>query len=117
MTRVFLLFATLLFISQNSKADYIEKGSFICRSSELLDEMISIAVKMNDAKNSGNQERVNSSSLQLASLMMNGQCSIADKKYSASMLDRGFSKHKIRVYDDSGKNFVVWTIVESYHME
>ncbi len=103
-----LLFALFL-MSSFAKADTLKKGAFICKSKELLDEMISIAVNIADAKNgsSGYYE-------QLASLMMNNQCSITDKEYKASMLDSGFSKHKIRLYDDEGNNFVVWTPREDY---
>lgn len=111
---VFIAASTLLFICYSAKADYVKKGAFICRSKELLDEMISASAKYADAKKIGNESRALDEMTPIASLITNGQCSITDKDYKASLLDFGFTKHKIRIYDDKGGNFVVWTISEDY---
>lgn len=117
MKKLFLFVSSVVLLSAfSAKADYVKKGAFICKSSELLNEMTSIAVKIADAKNAGNESKANDYWEQLASLMMNNQCSITDKNYKASMIDSGFSKHKIRVYYE-GTNMAVWTAVEDYVRE
>lgn len=111
----FLVLANILFLYNfDAKADHIVKGVFICKSKDLLDEITSIAIRIDNAKKSGDEDKIEEGKRAARSLIINGQCSLTDKVYKAQLLDFGFTKHKIRIYDDKGGNFVVWALKEDY---
>jgi hypothetical protein len=116
MKNILASFLVLVFVlmSKNVNADSLKKGAFICQSKELLSEMMSATVKIADANKNGNKAGEKQGQKMFMSLVLNNQCSVTDKNYPASMIKRGFSSHKIRVYDDEGNNFVVWTLREDY---